>query len=83
MKLPEIKITKVTDVMHSDIQMDVPDEVYQKFIEFGKNDATDQDYFQIGFRNALEESIERMEAKEKQAATVAANECILDGDDGE
>ena len=83
MKLPEIKITKVTDVMHSDIQMDVPDEVYQKFIEFGKNDATDQDYFQIGFRNALEESIERMEAKEKQAATDAANECILDGDDGE
>ena len=49
MKLPEIKITKVTDVMHSDIQMDVPDEVYNKFVEFGKQDATDQDYFNIAF----------------------------------
>jgi hypothetical protein len=83
MKLPEIKITKVTDVMYSDMQMDVPDEVYNKFVEFGKQDATDQDYFNIAFRNAMEESIKNMEAKEKQAATDAANECILDGDDGE
>ena len=83
MKLPEIKITKVTDVMHSDIQMDVPDEVYQKFIEFGKQDVTDEDYFRIGFRNALEESIKLMEAKEKQAAVDAVNEYVIDGDDGE
>jgi hypothetical protein len=55
-ELPEIKVREVEDVTYSNIELHVPDEVYDKIVNVGKEEATDANYFQIGFMAILEEN---------------------------
>lgn len=55
--LPEIKIKEVKDIQYSSLDMDVPDEVFEKIVGIGKEEITDSDYFRIGFMAVLEESL--------------------------
>ena len=54
--LPEIKVKEVEDVTYSNIELHVPDDVYSKIVDVGKEEATDSDFFKIGFMSILEES---------------------------
>ena len=62
--LPVIKINKVTDIQYSNIEMDVPDDLFKKVVGYGKKEATDEDYFSIAFRNMLVETINALDAEE-------------------
>mgnify|MGYP006195637591 FL=1 len=62
-KLPEIQIKEVTDVTYSNIEMDVPDDVYSKIVSIGEAEATESDYFKIGFLSILKESLTTDEGK--------------------
>ena len=55
-ELPEIKVKEVEDVTYSNIELHVPDDVYSKIVDVGKEEVTDSDFFKIGFMSILEES---------------------------
>ena len=56
-ELPEIKVKEVEDVTYSSLELQVPDDVYSKIVNVGKEEATDSDFFKIGFSSMLEESL--------------------------
>ena len=59
-----IYIKEVKDVDYVSIDMDVEDEAYDKLVAIGKEEATDKDYFRIGFTSVLKEYLDRDRHKE-------------------
>ena len=57
--LPEIQIKEVEDVTYSNIELHVPDDVYAKIVNIGKKEATDSDYFRVGFMSILTETFDK------------------------
>ena len=60
-EIPEIKIGTITDVEYVKMQLECDDAAYDKIIECGKENITDSDYFQIGFKKIIESYIESNE----------------------
>jgi len=60
--LPYIQITKETEILYVQLDMEMEDETFDTIADIGKSEITDQDYFEIGMRNCILRTIE--EAKE-------------------
>lgn len=60
---------KVLDVRESDtveIDLQMEDDVFNKFVYFGKKDATADDFFSIAFKKMLAEAIQDLNKKKRK-----------------
>jgi hypothetical protein len=52
--LPEIKVGPIKDIAYVQMEVECEDATYDKLVAYGKEDATDADYFKIAFNKALQ-----------------------------
>ena len=55
--LPLIKIVDTIDEESVKLQLDIEDEAYERLVEIGKEEASDDDFFKIGFNSVIERYI--------------------------
>jgi hypothetical protein len=58
-----LMVKKATDVESVELEVDVGDKLYADLVAHGKNGATNEDYFRIGFTSAIMKSLEFEECK--------------------
>lgn len=59
--LPVIKILSTTDEASVKLELDMDDEAYERIAEIGRDSATDDDFFRLGFTKVMEEYLEENE----------------------
>ena len=52
--LPEIKVGPIKDIAYVQMEVECEDATYDKLVAYGKEEATDEDYFKIAFNKALQ-----------------------------
>jgi hypothetical protein len=57
--LPGIQIKELDDVTYSNVELHVPDDTYANIVNIGKKEATDSDYFRVGFMSILTENFDK------------------------
>jgi len=62
--LPVIKIVKETEVTYYESQLEMDDDTYKMLVEWGKEEATDDDYVNIAMKAGLTNYINSKETDE-------------------
>lgn len=62
--LPVIKIVKETEVTYYETQLEIDDDTYKMLVEWGKEEATDDDYVNIAMKAGLTNYINSKETDE-------------------
>lgn len=62
--LPVIKIVKETEVTYYESQLEMDDDTYKMLVEWGKEEATDDDYVNIAMKAGLTNYINSRETDE-------------------
>lgn len=62
--LPVIKIVKETEVTYYESQLEMDDDTYKMLVEWGKEEATDDDYVNIAMKAGLTNYINSKENDE-------------------
>lgn len=62
--LPVIKIVKETEVTYYESQLEIDDDTYKMLVEWGKEEATDDDYVNIAMKAGLTNYINSKETDE-------------------
>jgi len=59
--LPIIKILNTTDEASVKLELDMDDAAYERIVEIGRDGATDDDFFSLGFIKLMEEYLDENE----------------------
>ena len=59
--LPIIKILNTTDEASVKLELELDDEAYERIVEIGRDGATDDDFFSLGFIKLMEEYLDENE----------------------
>ena len=59
--LPIVKILNTTDEASVKLELDMDDAAYERIVEIGRDGATDDDFFSLGFTKLMEEYLEENE----------------------
>ena len=59
--LPVIKIVAEREVPYFEWDLEMEDDIFEKLVKWGKEDATKQDFVNIAIRNGLQELVDSQE----------------------
>jgi hypothetical protein len=65
-KLPIIIVKSVEDEPSVKLSLDMEDDVFDAFVQHGKEIANDEDFFRIAFRDMIEDTIQTLKNKEEK-----------------